>query len=71
MHLLQRYLLIKYQSESESKRRFLRLMETLIDLHDFHEQYIRHNLGEMSEKIHFFSNSPLLQELYDEKPFIC
>ena len=63
MHLLQRHLQIKYQSECESNEKFLKLMNTLMDINV---------LGEIQKKNVSERNpnelSPLLQEILDMKP---
>lgn len=40
MYLLQRYLLLKYRSECESKEKFLRLLNTLKDLDELQRRQI-------------------------------
>ena len=59
-YLLQRYLQIKYQSESESKSRLLKILDSLTDLHVLNEK-IRLNCLEQLN----FESIPLLKEICD------
>ncbi|CAG2100788.1 unnamed protein product [Medioppia subpectinata] len=64
MYLLQRYLILKYQSECEAKTRFLRLMNVLSDINLMREIQRRHAM-------HLYQLSlvtPLLQEVFDILP---
>ncbi|CAG2100128.1 unnamed protein product, partial [Medioppia subpectinata] len=57
MHLLQRYLLLKYRSESEAKTRFLQFMNILTELNVMRDIQRTHTLN------HSLNISPLLQEV--------
>ena len=65
MHLLQRYLLIKYQSESESKSKLTKLMNSLTDLYILNEK-IRLNLLELCD----LEEIPLVKEICDRDLFL-
>ncbi|CAG2108302.1 unnamed protein product [Medioppia subpectinata] len=62
MHLLQRYLLLKYRSESEAKTRFSQFMNILTELNVLRDIQRTHTLD------HSLNISPLLQEVFDLKP---
>ncbi|CAG2101237.1 unnamed protein product [Medioppia subpectinata] len=61
MYLLQRYLILKYQTECEAKTRFLRLMNVLSDINLMREIQRRHAM--QSSLV-----TPLLQEVFDISP---
>ena len=62
MHLLQRYLLLKYRSESESNLRFLRCFNsiTLLDSILSVKEAIKKGLDNRSLKM-----PPIIEEIYD------
>ncbi|XP_054153123.1 nuclear hormone receptor HR96-like isoform X2 [Oppia nitens] len=62
MHLLQRYLQLRYQSESDSKLKFLKLLNTLIDLNVL-GQTKRENVKKKDPNI----MSPLMKEIFEVK----
>ncbi|CAG2108301.1 unnamed protein product, partial [Medioppia subpectinata] len=62
MHLLQRYLLLKYRSESEAKTRFSQFMNILTELNVLRDIQRTHTLDQS------LNVTPLLQEVLDLKP---
>ena len=58
MYLLQRYLLLKYKSQSESKLKFLRLLDILVDLNYLDQIYSQNCIEKEPEYV-----PPLVKEI--------
>ena len=62
IHLLQRYLIIKYNSECEAKTRLLRLINTLLDLNNLCEIQKRTSIEICPDSCYM---APLIREIFD------
>ena len=60
IYLLQRYLLMKYQAESECKLQ--KLMNSLPDLQIISETHRKHSRDDYKENVQYFG--PLFREIY-------
>ncbi|CAG2168563.1 unnamed protein product [Oppiella nova] len=65
MNLLHRYLILRYRCDCESKSKFLRIMNALIDLHNVKEAH-KHNYWRKDPKLVL----PLLREVFDMHPHV-